>query len=682
LSFNVINNNDQALSIRQKMNSIFSKSVNLVSFTADTNSDYKVDYTNIITLDNGVYFIASFPASTDNTQNTRISIDNGITYYNLIDDAGNILIGSVVENGVFAIYFNGSNYESLFPIDSAKYSPIQTISGDINKFVNGTKDSSKVNSIISGITLYNEISNGDFSSGTTGFTGVNTVLTSSNNILTATNDGTDAIPIIQTNLTTNTGDTWFAYTRARVTNSDAINIYIRLGSSSSDNIEVIPTPTANVWYELSGRLTKTSDDLVFNIYQQYADAATANGKVMEVDGETGIFAVNLTKLGLTSLTDEELLEKIRQGYFEGLTYGTVDIETINKNLFDGQLELGRYDVGTGAEVTSSSFVRNVNPIRVKPSSNIVSNTLTDDTFLFYDINMNYISFVSTLGTVPSNAYYMNVYYNVSDKDENLQIEYGNAPTDYEPQQTNTFVYEDKVIKSLPNGTVDILKDSDQVGTALISKDNWQHIQNISDETNIVGVVSVNTTNYPLAKDGGQFVNFLDSGSFEIGTIGTDSTTGNGTMLYELNIPVITELTELDSIWAYMNGVIQFSSIYNYMQYTVPYNSDARLQDVSDQLAILEDKLQRSIISLGQKTLIQASWVDDTAGSGFYTYNLSDILIKDHHDAIFSPTRDTQTIFRNAVFANSNDVNNGEIVFYADNKPTGDIVLNITLEVVY
>ena len=65
-------------------------------------------------------------------------------------------------------------------------------------------------------------------------------------------------------------------------------------------------------------------------------------------------------------------------------------------------------------------------------------------------------------------------------------------------------------------------------------------RNISDGESVVGVVAVNTTNYPTAKNTGSFINILTAGGYEIGIVGTDSTSGDGTLYYELNTPVVTQ----------------------------------------------------------------------------------------------------------------------------------------------
>lgn len=116
------------------------------------------------------------------------------------------------------------------------------------------------------------------------------------------------------------------------------------------------------------------------------------------------------------------------------------------NQFDGQMELGTYNGNTGAKSSSSTRLRNVNPIKVKAGTNYhyISNRQTDYgiSWLFYKKDGTFISNNNRANTidgfnipVPNDAYYMNIstwdnYGTVYGND--IGINYPSTETAYEP----------------------------------------------------------------------------------------------------------------------------------------------------------------------------------------------------------------------------------------------------------
>ena len=87
----------------------------------------------------------------------------------------------------------------------------------------------------------------------------------------------------------------------------------------------------------------------------------------------------------------------------------------------------------------------------------------------------------------------------------FQLELGSTWTTYAPYKSGTLELTHTPLYRLPNGVKDIVRyDNGQY-----VKDKYVGVATVS------GVVAVNTTNYPLAKNGGQFINYM-SGSTEIG----------------------------------------------------------------------------------------------------------------------------------------------------------------------
>ena len=133
------------------------------------------------------------------------------------------------------------------------------------------------------------------------------------------------------------GDKWFMYARTRVTNALCALMYLQLSGSDSGATLVLSTvvPTLNAWYDLCGTgvITDQVSRARISIIHQYADAATANGKVMEVDGNAGVFAINMTALGIADYTEEQMLDLVRGGYFDGLSnVSNLTVESVGKNL--------------------------------------------------------------------------------------------------------------------------------------------------------------------------------------------------------------------------------------------------------------------------------------------------------------------------------------------------------------
>lgn len=147
--------------------------------------------------------------------------------------------------------------------------------------------SSPIKAVAKGETippLVNLVTNGDFSSGTTGWTPLNATNDVVGGVLKNTANGTSNIARTrQLSVNTNINEVIYATVRFRVTNADARLIYNRSGSGSNSNITLINNPIANQWYVTSGTVTKVSNDTVIDIYHQYVDASTALNKVMEVD---------------------------------------------------------------------------------------------------------------------------------------------------------------------------------------------------------------------------------------------------------------------------------------------------------------------------------------------------------------------------------------------------------------
>jgi hypothetical protein len=198
---------------------------------------------------------------------------------------------------------------------------VASAEADVNSDQRGQLSGSQWGSLVgtSGLNPNNAISNGDFPN-TTGWTPVFATATASDNIYSLTGNGgsENARTQYTTNLTCVSGDKIFIKFRSRATNSNATTLvaylYGTTGGSNYSAVTPVLTPTQNTWYPLSGIVTLTAAFTGFvriAPVHSYVDAATANRKVMEIDGTNGngVICVNLTKdypSQVATMTDAEL----------------------------------------------------------------------------------------------------------------------------------------------------------------------------------------------------------------------------------------------------------------------------------------------------------------------------------------------------------------------------------------
>jgi hypothetical protein len=236
---------------------------------------------------------------------------------------------------------------------------------------------------------------------------------------------------------------------------------------------------------------------------------------------------------------------------------------VGKNLFD------RNDIVLSEEANSLTGIlqptvnnRNrTNYIKIIGGVNYtryIDNNMTYSNYIsWYDYDKNYISrtlstFVdgATTDTSPSNAIYAILSYSKEADLDTLQLEQGSTATTYEP-----YVNHDMFVNGGVGYSIGDTKDSvDTVNGKLIKT------QRIGTD-DVTGVVSVDLTNYPDAKSGGVFINYLTAGGSETGIIGTDSTSGDGFLTYELATPIETELQPIGNLQGHPNGTVYVDNVY-------------------------------------------------------------------------------------------------------------------------
>ena len=85
------------------------------------------------------------------------------------------------------------------------------------------------------------------------------------------------------------------------------------------------------------------------------------------------------------------------------------------------------------------------------------------------------------------------------------------------------------------------------------------IKRVSSGVAISSGIAVNTTNYPLAETASSFRIILTAGGEQIGVVGTDSASGDGTLYYKLQTPVITDVETSGLPIVFPNGSVRHLS---------------------------------------------------------------------------------------------------------------------------
>lgn len=140
------------------------------------------------------------------------------------------------------------------------------------------------------ISYANELTNGDFASGVTGWTAGNATISATGGIATITGDGGTNYPeIVKANdVPYVNGKRLAVRVKARVTGvgCTGIRVWIAATGMTVQATTLVTNPTQNAWYDETAVFTLPSGGsgiAQIRVQHSYADAATANGKVMEID---------------------------------------------------------------------------------------------------------------------------------------------------------------------------------------------------------------------------------------------------------------------------------------------------------------------------------------------------------------------------------------------------------------
>lgn len=188
-----------------------------------------------------------------------------------------------------------------------------------NHNISGTAHSdirSQLAHMVQNFKIKNQVVNGDFSNGTTGWDSVNGVLSISNTNLLVTSSGNSKYVTIRNEKSISSNNKYFLYGKLKTSNSNLLSY--RLWCGDNTFIKGI-TPILNSFTEVYGIATPSADN-AYNFYLEgdFGTPTNANGATYEVDSKAGVFAINMTELGIEDFTANEMYKIVKMtGYFEG-----------------------------------------------------------------------------------------------------------------------------------------------------------------------------------------------------------------------------------------------------------------------------------------------------------------------------------------------------------------------------
>jgi hypothetical protein len=285
----------------------------------------------------------------DPTLDVEVSIDGGSNYYDVeFRDTEYDLKVSNVSNKLVDLYWNGLVFVASF-LDAEIEQQDISYDGNSGAFNSGHEDVA--------VTIgedtptpanpvgynYSQIVDGDLPTDIAEWLIGGGVLTSNLDIANATGDGSGSSVFIYQSPSFISGNKFILNAKARVTNSDCIQI--RVGTNLL-TVDSITPPNENEWYNLKGIIEITTDTQI-RVRADYPDDTTANGKVMEIDYAMAIPVPTL----MESWTDEQILRNFENfKYIETGLHALGESKTLDQ-LLDNRNEFGNWALGDNTEIS-------------------------------------------------------------------------------------------------------------------------------------------------------------------------------------------------------------------------------------------------------------------------------------------------------------------------------------------
>lgn len=424
---------------------------------------------------------------------------------------------------------------------------------DYNQVSTPNNASGGVEAVLKGNLANSIIQNGDFSDGTDNWVANASTNTVSDNILSNTGSGTANSPNIQqiTDNKITINHKYFIRAKIKVS-SDCTNIRIYSYNGTSSKVAVSTTPTTFdqfvTYYGITPVQTERgTNNLSIYIWHQYADAATASGKVMQVK------EVTVIDMGDSSNPDYDLTaDEMNAKYPDYLSYGVhttgvTRVKSIGKNLFDKDLRIQNHTIDpTNGNLVATTTTDVSNYIGVVENTHYyISGRTSGQNIAYFDFNKQYLSgsyiIKNTVITTPSGAYFLRTGIVKADVDT-TQLEKGSTSTPYESYRETT-AYSPAVGARLPNDV------SDEIN--ILSGEKTQNVQKYVLQASDVAAIVTTGTNIDLvcisnnmltdAKDRTLWNNITYFGSVFLEKytekIYSDSTDNIGTFYLSNNYPI-------------------------------------------------------------------------------------------------------------------------------------------------
>ncbi len=380
-------------------------------------------------------------------------------------------------------------YGDLVPIQ-VQLTPDSSI-----KSTQETKFNTPCNAIIKGKTLVNLVDkNVDDLTKWSVFGGTATVV---GDVLRITGDGSNlqiGINYTLPNYVANTKR--FGYGKARTTTADSneIECSVVSGGVFRHFINEV-NPTINEWFEGGVIADEPINSSISNLITYrliFADSATANGKVLEIDIPRGTFVIEDGDKTL-----DEYIGYTKNGYFSGVQHTRgVSVKSVNKNFFDKFSTVDGFALGGGGIGNDDTF-STIDILIESGKQYSIVNFLSANTFWSdKKLGSNLGLFSSTGGLAPTNSKYLRVTVSKTQIDT-TQLEEGTTSTDYVSNKNSQVVYPD-LLGSVPNGTADEIdtKNGVKIAGTNVLKDGHDYKLKSSD---IILLEVSSSTNYDIVQ---------------------------------------------------------------------------------------------------------------------------------------------------------------------------------------
>lgn len=307
----------------------------------------------------------------------------------------------------------------------------------------------------SGLTLVNSVINGDFSDGITGWDSGNvTGFTQIGGVAEFTATAANGNIYKEVSPSGNYASKKVFFSAKVATSASVIKLVLSDGVGQTEII----CPASPTLTDVYGIRTVSASSTLLAIF--LLDPRTSGWTKTFADEFT---VVNMTALGIESYTEAQMLALVQSGYIDGMqSIENLVVDSVGKNLVDkNNLEFGSFSTTTGELQPSTGNIRNINLIRVEPSTTYVVN-LDWRVVAFFDSNETFISSsaVSGAGTfaTPTNCYYIrNRSFNgLSDLEtfkNIIQLEKGTVATSYESYKSSQATLP-TTARRVPNGVAD------------------------------------------------------------------------------------------------------------------------------------------------------------------------------------------------------------------------------------